>query len=151
MNQREPVKVVLVTEAGGEFEVETPWATQVGPNLFELDNIPFFAYGISLGDRFFAEPTEDDPRPVFRRIHEKSGNRTIRIIFDPPVNESAESRAVLDALVELGCTYEGANPGYICINIPPAADFERVCSTATDAGVRWEHADPTYEELEPET
>jgi hypothetical protein len=146
MSPREPVKVVL--RSGPDGEVETPWAIPVGPNLFELDNIPFFAYGISLGDRFFAEPMGDDHRPVFTRIHEKCGNRTIRIIFDPPVDSSDESRALLDALVGLGCTYEGASPRYICINIPPSADFERVCCAATDAGVRWEHADPTYEEVQ---
>ena len=68
---------------------------------------------------FLAEATADDPRPHFKRVLEKSGNRTIRIIFDPPVDESVASRRILDGIVALGCSYEGANPAYIAINIPP--------------------------------
>lgn len=109
--------------------------------------MPFYAYGLSLGDRFLAEPTADDPRPHFRRLLKKSGNRTIRIIFDPPIDKSPDSRAILDEIVSMGCTYEGANPGYIVVNIPPEADFERVCGYLTESEVQWEHADPTHDEL----
>jgi len=151
MSRPDPVKVVLTTESDGKVYVETPWAIPVGPNAFELDNLPFYAYGLSLGDRFLAEPNNDDPRPHFKRVLEKSGNRTIRVIFDPPIDESAESHSILDRIVSLGCTYEGANPGYIVVNIPPESDFERICQYATESGVQWEHADPRYDELYPES
>jgi hypothetical protein len=150
MTKREPVKVVVVTESDDSVDVETPWAFPVSPNVFELDNLPFYAYGLSLGDHFVAEPTDDDPRPHFVRIVRKSGNRTIRVIFDPPVDESAASKAILDHIVSLGCSFEGANPGYIVVNIPEDADFDAVCAYATAASVEWEHADPTYDDLYPD-
>ena len=52
MSQRDPVKVVLTTEKDGQVYVETPWALPVGLDTFELDNLPFYAYGLSLGDCF---------------------------------------------------------------------------------------------------
>jgi len=150
MNRRDPVKVVLTTVSDESEYIETPWAIPVGPSSYELDNLPFYAYGLSLGDRFLAEPTSDDPRPHFRRILQKSGNRTIRVIFDPGIDQSDESRSILDQIVSLGCSYEGANSRYIVINIPAEADFEHVCLFATKSGVQWEHADPSYEELYPQ-
>ncbi len=141
------VKVVFRVVSEGEVEVETPWAKQLGPSEFQLDNLPWYAYGISADDVFEALPTEDDPRPHFVRVLRKSGNRTVRVILRPPTNESDASMAVLRRLKELGCTYEGMNHSYFAVNIPPEASFDAVVAFLTDAGLTWEHADPTYETL----
>ena len=141
------VKVVLRVVSEGEEEVETPWAKQLGPSEFQLDNIPSHAYGISTDDVFEALPTADDPRPHFVRVLHKSGNRTVRVVLRPPSNESEASMAVLRRLKELGCTYEGMNHSYFAVNIPPEAEFHAVTAFLTDAGLTWEHADPTYEAL----
>jgi hypothetical protein len=69
------------------------------------------------------------------------------VILNPPANESAESKAILDRLQAMGCDYEGMNSSYVAVNIPPAADFHEVCEFLTDTGQNWEHADPTYTEL----
>jgi hypothetical protein len=34
----------------------------------------------------------------------------VRVIFDPPGDRSRTSKADLDKLVEIGCSFEGANP-----------------------------------------
>lgn len=130
--------------------VETLWATPVGPSRYRLENSPFFAYGVSWLDVIEAEPKAKGEIPTFVRVAEKSGHRTIRIIFKPPVNESQESQAVLDKLVEMGCSYEGANPAFIAVNIPPAATLAAVCEYVTSTGREWEHGDPSYDELYPE-
>jgi len=49
----------------------------------------------------------------------------------------------------MGCSYEGANPKYICIDIPKDVDLFKVCNYLTEHEVKWEHAAPTYEELYP--
>jgi Domain of unknown function (DUF4265) len=78
---------------------------------------------------------------------EKSGNRTIRVIFEPPLAPGNQSRVLLDQLVSLGVEYEGANPTYVVLNISPEVDFDGVVKVLLDAQVQWEHADPTYAEL----
>jgi hypothetical protein len=143
-NQSQFAKVLFSTEDG---QVETLWATPLGNALYRLDNSPWFAYGVSWQDTIEAHVIEEDGLPVFQRVIEKSGNRTLRLLLDPPADQSVESQEVLNKLVELGCSYEGANPKYIAISIPPSVDLWAVCDFLTETGHRWEHADPTYEEL----
>jgi hypothetical protein len=144
------VKVVFRVEDGDSVYVETPWARHLGNNEYELDNLPWYAYGISLGDVFEATPDADDPRPHLRRVLRKSGNRTLRIIFAARAEDSPETAAVLDTLVKMGCSYEGANGKFIAVNIPQAVDLDEVGACLTKTGTQWEHADPTWESLHGE-
>jgi hypothetical protein len=138
-------KIVLKTVTDDDTIVETPWAFRLGTDLYRLDNIPFFAYGISLADVVVATPEGDDPRPHFRRVVHKSGNRTVRVVADAGTDR-VEQR-VLEELDHLGCRYTRATPKYICVNIPPHVSLDRVVGYLTAAGLRWEYADPTYDEL----
>ena len=131
-----------------EKYVETPWAIDLG-GKYRLENSPFWAYGLSWGDIVFAEPGPDGMLE-FAGVAEKSGNRTVRVIFEVGCDESDEESAILDAAVELGCSYTGANPRYICVNVPPSTDLIAVAELLTQSGVQWEHADPRYAELYPE-
>ena len=81
---------------------------------------------------------------------EKSGHRTVRVILEPPADQSSESQAVLDDLVTLGASYEGMHPGYLAIDIPPDVQLERIVEYLTASGRQWEHADPRYSELYPD-
>jgi Domain of unknown function (DUF4265) len=128
-------------------DVETMWAKRLGRHRYRLDNCPFFAYGVSCGDVVEARPPTKGEIPEFVRIVKKSGNRTIRIIFKPAIDKSRKSMAVVEKLVAMGCSYEGANPGYIVVNIPAKLDLAGICQYVTSTKHRWEHADPTYDEL----
>ena len=141
------VKVALRDDDGN---IETLWATPLGRHRYRLENSPFFAYGVSWLDVVEAKPPSRGEFPEFVRVTRKSGNRTIRIIFKPPADKSKQAMAVLERLVSMGCSYEGANPGYIVVNIPPKVDLSSVCEYVTGARRRWEHADPTYAEMHPE-
>ena len=146
----ELVKIELRTEDGtGGVDVETPWAKPLGNDLYQLDNSPFYAYGVSWQDIVEAKKTESDGFPIFTKIVEKSGNQTVRIIFDPPVEAGNESENILDELVGFGCSYEGANPSYIVLDIPKEVDLWKIREYLIDKGVQWEHADPTYKDLFP--
>jgi len=143
------VKVAFRVAGGGEVGVETPWARRVGVNTYVLDNLLWYAYGISVGDTFEAIPSGGG-LPEFTRVIAKSGNRTIRVVLKPSAKESAASQAVLDRLRTMGCDYEGMNSAYIAVNIAPAVSLQDVCRFLTDRDVQWEHADPTYEDLYPD-
>ena len=140
------VKVLLQED---EY-VETLWASRVGPDLYRLDNSPFWAYGVSWCDVVEAHP---DPDGMLRmsRVVEKSGHRTVRVMFERGADQAPEARAVLDGVTALGATYEGMSPRYLAIDIPPAVDLMTVAQFLTDHAVQWEHADPRYAELYPGT
>ena len=145
--QDDMVKVILT---GPDGEVETLWARQLGNDLYELDNTPWYAYGVSWHDVIEARPQSPDDFPQFVRVVQKSGYRTIRLILDPPADKSADSQAILDGLQELGCSYEGANPHFIGVDIPSSVDLMTVRQFLITTEQEWEHADPPYETLFPD-
>jgi hypothetical protein len=126
---------------------ETLWATPLGNNLYKLDNSPFFVYGVSWQDVVEAEFSREKSMLVFSKVVEKSGNRTIRIVLEKSANDSQVSKKILDDLIEMGCSYEGANQRYISVNIPPSVNLESVSQVLVQSGQQWENADPTYEML----
>ena len=146
-------KVVLRQEYddSDELDIETPWADYLGNNQYQLKNFPFFFYGISYDDIFEAKVTEEnDERPYFTRIIKKSGHKTIRVIFEESAKESEESRRILERLKDMECGYEGNGATFFVINIQPHCNFWEVCNFLTDNQINWEHADPTYSEIQLE-
>lgn len=139
-----------VVDEDGTINVETLWAYALGEDAYRLDNSPFYAYSVSVGDVVYAPINAGEERPTFQRVLEKSGNRTVRVILDPPLATGNSSDQVIQDLLTMGCNYEGANPGYLAIVIPPPADFTAVCELLTQRKIEWEHADPDYAEVHPE-
>jgi hypothetical protein len=139
----EMVKVRL--RGPNQDEVETLWATPVGADQYRVENSPFFAYGVSWED--VVEAHLDDDYLEFTRCITKSGNRTIRMIADFS-EDNEQAQEFLKDLVDLGCSYEGMKCRLISVNVPPEVDLERVADFLTKPDwIKWEYADPTYEEI----
>ena len=149
-NDPETKVLFRVPDDQGGATVETLWAISLGSDKYKIDNSPFYAYGVSWQDTVFAPTDPQEGLPTFQSIVAKSGNRTIRVIFDPPVSPGNVSDRALQGLLALGCTYEGANPGYMSVNIPPGTELQQVSSYLIAQKLQWEHADPTYESLYPD-
>jgi hypothetical protein len=128
--------------------VETPWAVRLGGDLYRLDNIPFFAYRLSIDDVVEALP-ESDGFLMFARVVRKSGNRTVRAILAEPADVEP-GPSFLAEMKRLGCTIERATQKFICVNVPPPVLLESVTDSLIELGVQWEYADPKYEDLFPE-
>ncbi|MBJ6801134.1 DUF4265 domain-containing protein [Geomonas propionica] len=133
----------------GTAEVETLWATKLDGDNYRLENSPFYAYGVSWQDIIFAPFDQDEGFPSFQSVVTKSGHRTVRVVFQSPVEDGNNTQQILQTLVDLGCTYEGANNSYVAVDVPPTSDFEAVCNFLTERAATWEHADPTYSSLYP--
>ncbi|HLO97793.1 MAG TPA: DUF4265 domain-containing protein, partial [Fimbriimonas sp.] len=105
-------KVRISTTRDRETEHETLWATSLGNDLYKLDNSPFYAYDVSWEDVVRAVKIEGSGVVQFQEVVKRSGNKTIRIIFDEPLVPGNASQRVADALVKMGCSYEGVSPTY---------------------------------------
>ena len=140
-----PAKIGIRADDG---TVETPWAFDLGGNRYRLDNIPFFAYRISAHDVVEAVP-DADGLPMFQRVVEKSGNRTVRVWL-PESADVAPGPSLLADIKRLGCTYGGAYNKLICINVPPSVPLEVIAHRLTELGVEWEYADPTHDDPFPD-
>jgi hypothetical protein len=147
----DPTAKVLfrVPSTNGDATVETLWAIPLGNDRYQLDNSPFYAYGVSWQDVILAPYNKQEGFPTFQSVLEASGNRTVRVFFEPPVAPGNSSDQVLQGLVALGCSYEGANRKYISVNIPPGVELQQVRSYLIKQEAQWEHADPTYDSLFP--
>jgi hypothetical protein len=139
-----------IQEEDGSTRAETLWATDLGNDHYKLDNSPFHAYSVSWQDVVYAPFDEEQRFPTFRSVATKSGNRTLRLILDPPFAPGNPSDLMLQQLLALGCSYEGANKTYIAVNIPPEVDLQTIRDYLVEMDATWEYADPTYAELFPE-
>jgi hypothetical protein len=149
MSDHALVRILLVTD---EFK-ESLQARPLGSDAYRLENSPWFAYGVSFQDVVEARPAQPDEAglPTFVRVLEKSGNRTLRVYLEEPVETELEARLhpTLSTLLDLGCSVEGTNGNYFAVNVPAEADFDTVCSFLYSTSDLWEYADPTYAQLFP--
>jgi hypothetical protein len=139
---------VKVEMSDNDGNTETPWAERVpdATNQFRLDNAPFYAYRVSADDVIEGE----EVAPGFYRlvrVVRRSGNRTVRLIFGEKSADTSEGKQVLDEIVRLGCTYEGAFSKLLSITVPPEVALEALAAYLTSTGLDWEYADPTYSDL----
>jgi hypothetical protein len=103
---------------------EHVWAFDCGNGEFEIDNIPFFAKDISVGDIVSAHIKNTDL--IFEEMIKKSENSTIRVIM----LKIAYKDVIRQKLSDLGCETEASHlPSLFSVDIPkeipykPVADF----------------------------
>lgn len=143
-------KIVLRLDEDDESYVETPWVKDLGDGRYRMENCPFYFYNLAYGDIVSAEYSDEEERLVFTGVLERSGNKMVRVIFENSSKEDGPEKTHLEEIVKLGCSYEGANPKYICIDIPPEVELFDVCEYLTKNELQWEHASPSYSELYPD-
>ncbi|HMF56657.1 MAG TPA: DUF4265 domain-containing protein [Pyrinomonadaceae bacterium] len=120
-----------------------------GQSLYRLVQSPAFAYGVSINDVVRAESGEDE-RLRFESAIEKSGNRTLRVIFGKHGASSKEVKPFLKAIKKLGASYEIKQSHLLCIITPPEIELQSVVGFLLEQGLWWEYADPTWDTLFPD-
>lgn len=115
-----------IMDEDGTSEVETLWAINLGADRYKLENSPFNAYDVSWEDIVFAQYNSAEGFPTLEKVVKKSGNRTVRVGFDPPIEEGCGFDKLLEDITALGCSFEGATRRYIFIHPPPNVVFEEV-------------------------
>src|SRR5262245_23327068 len=81
----------FLRESEGIKEWEQLWVAKVGDGVFELCCIPFFTYGLSLGDRVQTHEIHGVPS-VVSGVVSRSGHVTFRVWFgDATLTEKQKS------------------------------------------------------------
>jgi hypothetical protein len=105
---------------------ESLWGQPIDDNIFEIDNIPFYAMDISPGDRVEAEFV--DGRYEYRSTILRSGNSVFRVyVYDESRIPLARNRFRL-----LGIQSELADGKMFAIEIPAASDITPVLDLLMD-------------------
>jgi hypothetical protein len=106
---------------------ESMRALAVGENLYELHNVPFYAYDLNFLDIVEAVSDREDLKPELRRVVRRSGHRTLRVFLSRTVT-SSEGVALLKTLDELGATFERATKRLFAIDVDVKGNYDAVCA-----------------------
>lgn len=121
MSERQ--KVLFVQKnADGEFETESIWCLRDNDNYI-IDNIPFVAKRVSLGDTIKAEYDASENAFYFDDFITVSGNTTVRLYFD----DESLIEDVRKELNNFGCESEGfLQRKIVAVNVPQNIDYRPV-------------------------
>ncbi len=123
------------------------WAEPLGSGRYRIESCPFFAYGVSREDVVRAGDAPGQEAPALEDIVEKGGHRTLRLALDAAVELGTPGvQALLEQLLQVGCTYELLRPKIVAIDLPPEVDLAAVADVlqaqAREGALMWEWADP---------
>jgi hypothetical protein len=107
--------------AGGE----SMWAVDLGGDLYELRNTPFYSYDLNFRDVVRARAGSPDVKPEVSEVVRRSGHRTLRVVFEDalPVDRRVP---LLESLRDLLVSVEGATDAFFALDLEPEADITRV-------------------------
>lgn len=105
----------------GRFE--QIWAKKVGDDCFEVCCIPFFAYGIALGDL-----VEADANFTIIQVKEKCGRRLLRFAIADERQWEAIHVALHDWVEKRELLYEWLGARYLAVDIPPRVEIPDLSS-----------------------
>ncbi|WP_455928597.1 DUF4265 domain-containing protein [Pseudomonas fluorescens] len=120
-------------------EFESIWGIQITNDTFEIDNTPYYIYGLSKGDTVLA--TMKNNELFGSKIVSKGGHSTLRAF----VEQLDVRQNVRNEIIKLGADCSSVGGGsLLAIDIPPATDFDRIdkflSSISNDDTIAYEDA-----------
>jgi hypothetical protein len=116
-------------------EVESLWGLLRGDGI-EIDNIPFFAKGVALGDIVGVRKAPDGALE-FESVVRRGGHSTYRLLLLK--KHPDDPKHTMDELIGLGMSVE-EDAGLLAVDVPPDVSLERIRDyffDGIDSG-RWE-------------
>jgi hypothetical protein len=104
---------------------ESLWALQASDSTFELDNIPFFARGVSCHDLVSAEVIQNG-HYQFVELLQEGGHSTLRVL---PISrdQQPDVTQMREKLRNMGCTVElFGSMTLLAVDVPPELPISRV-------------------------
>ncbi|MFP5246225.1 MAG: DUF4265 domain-containing protein [Thermoanaerobaculia bacterium] len=104
--------------------LETMWAEPLGDDRYRLQNVPFYAYGLSFDDVVNAR--QIGGQLFVQDVIERGGHSTYRIFLSQGVApDKLRFRESWRQLEEIGVTYEQANDRLLAVDVPASTDIYR--------------------------
>ena len=104
-------------------ELESMWAVPVNGG-YKIDNIPFYAREIALGDIVSTE-NDHDGMMRFKALVQASGHSTVRLWFAK--GREQDVAHVRQRLRDMGCPSELSDlPRLIAVDVPPQVPYEQI-------------------------
>ncbi len=126
----------VLDDVGGGDNFEQVWTKRVGADRFELCCIPFFAYGMALGDVVRADAATGY---VIQAVEQRSGNGVVRVAVKRPEEVDAVHLRLHDLIGRLEYLCEWFDPGYVAVSLEPGRfhdEFFRVRRVARRSAMK---------------
>ena len=107
---------VDLSQAGMAGRWEQLWALRLGGNKFEICCLPFFTYGIALGDTVETQVYSENGHIVSKVIR-KSGHQLLRVALSKRDDLDELHEIIHSKLVETGHLHEWHASGYLSVDI----------------------------------
>lgn len=125
-SRNEFVKVAINLPASDwhSHALEMIWAEPLGGDRYRLQNVPFYAYGLSFDDVVSAR--QIGGQLFVQDVVERGGHSTYRVFLSQAVKrEGGLFQETWVPLQEIGVTYEQANDRLLAIDVPDSTDIYR--------------------------
>lgn len=119
---------------------EQLWVSQICENEFRICCIPFFSYGVSLGDHVSTRESSGK-KYVVKSVVKKSGHKTFRLWFGDVVSYDKIRLKVEDYLLSKKLLFEWSSKNLLAIDISEEfneGDFTFFAQSLTEHGVSYE-------------
>lgn len=107
---------------------ESLWAKSLGDDLYEIQNVPFCAYGLNWGDVVLATADAPELKPEIRSVVRRSGQETLRVFFDDHLSEKDAQKPIIEKIKGMDAWIERAQATVIGINVNASGDYAAICA-----------------------
>jgi|SRR5690625_140212 len=105
-----------LSESGLSGRWEQLWSRQLSETEFQLCCIPFFTYGLALGDRVTTGPAKDK-KYVIQSVTRKSGRLVYRIWFDKVKNKNRIREKIVQYIESRNWEFEWSSENLLAVSI----------------------------------
>jgi len=105
---------VDLSEHGMPGRFEQLWVRKLNNRQFQVCCIPFFVYGIALGDT-----VRTDDEFTFQQVVKKGRHKTLRVAVAAKEKQNGIHQILHEWVESTGLAYEWYSPGYLAVDLPP--------------------------------
>lgn len=102
---------------------ESVWGLNMGGDIFEIKNVPCYAYDLNMGDRVLATIRPPDLIPRVHKVVAKSGHRTLRALLNENV-DLGEWKKLIGRLSDYGAVQIQVSERFFAFDIQPKGDYD---------------------------
>src|SRR5471030_921666 len=127
---------------------ESLWGIQEGDNTYEIDNTPYYVYGVSKGDWVLTRAESGEL--IATTIVKQGSHSTIRVF----ASDQKEKSEIIDKLQQMGASCSSTRElSLFSVDIPACCDFSEIdkylCSIADGEHIAYEDACLQHEKIDP--
>lgn len=123
MDEVKPTELHIELPNHWAINGESIWALNLGGDIFEIKNVPCYAYDLNMGDKVLATIQPPNLIPRVQKLIAKSGHRTLRALLHENV-ELEEWKNMIAKLSDYGAVQVQVGERFFAFDIPPNGDYD---------------------------